>query len=216
MSEGVDSIRVVLVDDHQMFTESLARVLARDPGIDVVGIAATGAKGAWLTGAERPDVVILDYHLPDVDAPTLAGILRAESPTTRIVVLTGSTDERALLAALEAGCVGFVTKDRAVDELVIAVRQVHSGDAYVPSSMVATLLTRAGRDGIGSTLTDREREVLEQVADGLTNAAVAEALYLSVHTVRSHVQNILMKLGAHSKLEAVAIATREGLLRSSR
>lgn len=218
MDEQGGSIRVLLVDDHEMFTELLAHVIEREPEIVIVGTGATGAEAVRLAGATRPDVVVLDYHLPDCDAPEIAAEILAACPTTRVLVLTGRADERSLIAALDAGCVGFLTKDHAVEELVVAVRQVHGGQAYVPASMLGALLPRIGGrdDRLGADLTDREREVLDCLGGGLSNSAIAGRMFLSVHTVRSHVQSILMKLSAHSKLEAVAIAAREGLLRTPR
>jgi two-component system, NarL family, response regulator DevR len=207
-------LRIAVVDDHEMFAESIARVLATQPDLEVVGVARTSAEGAALVEATRPDVAVLDYQLPDADGAEAAARLRAVSPETRVLILTGLADERLLTAAIDAGCAGFLTKDRAVDELVRAVRLVHAGDAYVPPGMLANLLPRLGRNyrGVGTDLTPREREVLELLALGLSNQAIAERLVLSVHTVRHHVQNVLAKLGAHSKLEAVATA-REGILK---
>jgi DNA-binding NarL/FixJ family response regulator len=216
MGEVGGAIRVVLVDDHEMFTEMLRHVLASDPMIEIVGVAATGAAGVWLAGTHQPDVVVLDYQLPDGDAPTIAEILLTENPEAKVLVLTGRTDDRSLLAVLDAGCLGFITKDRPLDELIAAIRRVHAGEAYVPASMLGALLPRSTRAGAAAVLTDREKEVLDCIASGMTNAALAEKLYVSVHTVRGHVQSILAKLGAHSKLEAVAIATREGLLSPTR
>lgn len=218
MDERSGSIAVLLIDDHEMFTESLARLLTREPGIEIVGMAATAAEGVRLAAANQPDVVVLDYHLPDGDAPTVSASILADSPSSRVLILTGSSEDRVLIASLEAGCAGFVTKDKAVGELITAVRQVHSGEAYIPASMLSALLPHIGRRdrSLGSDLTVREREVLTCLGEGMTNGAIAERLFLSVHTVRNHVQGVLMKLNAHSKLEAVAIATRAGLLDSRR
>ncbi|MGH9275563.1 MAG: LuxR C-terminal-related transcriptional regulator [Acidimicrobiales bacterium] len=214
VDEGSSSIRVVLVDDHEMFTESLARILTSEPDIEIVGIGGTGAEAARLAAARRPDVVVLDYHLPDDDAPPITAAILDACPTARVLILSGTGDDRSLIAALQAGCAGFVTKDKAVGELVTAVRQVHAGEPYIPASMLAALLPHVGqRDGrVGADLTAREREVLSCLSDGMSNSAIAERLFLSVHTVRNHIQGVLAKLNAHSKLEAVAIATREGLL----
>lgn len=214
VGEQRGSIRVVLVDDHVMFTQSLAGLLSRDDEIEIVGIAATGADGVRLVSTTVPDVVVLDQHLPDDGTPDLAGTILRLCPSARVVMLSSSGDDRSLLAALDAGCLGFLTTDRAVEELVDAVRQVHAGEAYVPASMIGALLPHLGRpfDRLGADLTEREREVLACLGDGMSNAGIAERLFLSVHTVRSHVQSILTKLGAHSKLEAASIASREGLL----
>lgn len=216
MTEGVGLIRVVLVDDHEMFTEGLARVLLRETEIEVVGVAATGTAGVELVRTTQPDVVVLDYHLPDDDAPRITAAIFEASPQTRILILSGNDDDRSLLAALDAGCLGFLTKDKAVDELVAAVRRVHAGEAYVPTERLTALLPHLGRPlaRLGADLSEREREVLDCLASGMSNPAIAEHLFLSIHTVRNHVQGVLHKLSAHSKLEAVAIATREGLLRT--
>lgn len=209
---GDTSIRVLLIDDHAMFTESLARVLEHDLSIEVVGTAATATAGLRLAQRLLPDVVVLSQQLPDGDAPKTAAQLLEANPPARIVVLSNRSDSRLLLDAFEAGCTGYVTCDQSVDELVVAVRQVHRGEPFVPTSMLGSLLPRWGAPEIGADLSDRERQVLDGLARGLTNAVLAEELFLSVHTVRGHVQRILMKLGAHSRLEAVAVANRAGLI----
>jgi len=208
------TIRVAVVDDHEMFAESIARVLGAEPGFDVVGVARTGEEAAALVQATTPDVAVLDYQLPDADGAQAAASILSISPGTRVLILTGLADERLLIAAIEAGSAGFLTKEKAVAELVHAVRLVHDGEAYIPPSMLANLLPKLGRGdrGLGSDLTQREREVLSLLALGLSNQSIADRLMLSVHTVRNHVQNILTKVQAHSRLEAVAIATREGIL----
>lgn len=216
MGEGTSPIRVVLIDDHAMFTESLARVLGEEPTVEVIGVASTGADGVRLASSRSPDVVVLSHDLPDDDVTAVAPRLIEASPNSKVVVLSSRNDRRSLLAVLEAGCVGYVTTDHGVDELVAAISQVAGGDPYVPRSMLGALLPRDDKPGLGADLSERELEVLEGLAHGMTNAALGEALFLSVHTVRGHVQSILMKLHAHSRLEAVAIARREGLLPSPR
>lgn len=216
MGERAGPIRVVLIDDHAMFTESLARVLGEEPSVEIVGVAATGAAGTVLMASCSPDVVVVSHDLPDADTASLAPRLRNASPNSKVVVLSSRNDSRSLLAALEAGCVGYVTTDHAVDDLIAAVCQVASGDAYVPPSMLGALLPGRDKPGVGADLSDRELEVLDGLARGMTSSAIAETLFLSVHTVRGHVQSILMKLDAHSRLEAVAVARKEGLLPSPR
>jgi DNA-binding NarL/FixJ family response regulator len=207
-------VEVVVVDDHRMFAESVARVLAAEPDLVVLGVAGTIAEGEALVRATRPSVAIVDYVLPDGDGPEAVQRLRAVHAGLQVLVLTGLSDRRALVAAVEAGASGFVTKDRALHELVGAVRVVHAGEAYVEPTMLAALLPRPGGGdrGVGRDLSTREREVLERLAQGRSTPDIARELHLSVHTVRNHVQNLLGKLGVHSKLEAVAVATREGLV----
>jgi DNA-binding NarL/FixJ family response regulator len=210
----VTAIRVLVVDDHEMFAESVSRLLADEADIEIAGLAATMNDAVRVAGTTRPDVAIIDFHLPDGDGIVTSTRIRAVSPETRLLMLTGSADDRLLVDAIDAGCSGFVTKDKALSELVHAVRLVHRGEAYIPPQLLAGLLPRIGTThrGIGSDLSPREREVLSIVAEGLSNQAIAERLFLSVNTVRNHVQRILFKLHAHSKLEAVATAIREGLL----
>jgi DNA-binding NarL/FixJ family response regulator len=212
-----DQIRVIVIDDHQMFADSLARVLTQVDDIAVLAVAQTSEDGFAAALLHEPDVAVVDYQLPDGDGTTLASRITAASPQTQIVILTAIADERVALAAIEAGCAGFLTKDKALDELVLAVRTVHTGESYVPQSILTELLPRLRTSfrRVGSDLTKREREVLQLLADGKSNEAVARELVVSKHTVRNHVQNVLGKLEAHSKLEAVAIAVREGLVKRS-
>ena len=208
------AIRVLVVDDHQMFAESIARILSSEDDIEVIALAGSVAEGVRLAESLRPDVVILDFHLPDGDGVDAAVRMRETNPGARILMLTGMGDERTVIAAIDAGCSGLVTKDKALSELVRAVRLTHAGEAYIAPSMLAALLPRLGSTTrwLGSDLTRREKEVLNLVADGLSNQAIAERMHLSIHTVRNHMQKLLVKLQAHSKLEAVVVATREGLL----
>jgi DNA-binding NarL/FixJ family response regulator len=214
MDRAEQAISIIVVDDHEMFADSISRVLSRQPDMTVAGITGTMAEALKLAESARPDVAVLDYHLPDGDGAALAARLRTLVPDTRVLMVTGMDDERVLIAAIDAGCSGFVTKDKALTELIDAVRLVHAGDAYMPPNLLARLLPRMGKTyrGIGTDLTRREREVMNLLAKGLSNQSIADQLVLSVHTIRNHVQSVLAKLHAHSKLEAVAIAAREGLL----
>lgn len=209
-----ERIRVVVVDDHDMVAEALIRVLCDEPDIEVVGRTGSAAGAVELVETVRPDVAIVDYRLPDANGAATAVRIRALNPETHVVMVTGSAQDEVLLAAVQAGCRGFMTKDRAVGDLVAAVRVVHGGGAFMPASALVDLLPRLSRQyqPAGHDLTRREREVLDLLAGGLSNPDIADRLYLSVNTVRNHVQNVLAKLGAHSKLEAVAVARREGLL----
>jgi DNA-binding NarL/FixJ family response regulator len=219
--DGVDetaipgtSIRVLVVDDHQMFAESLARLLSEEPDIDVVGSAHDGERAVSLARALMPDVVLIDFQLPDRDGAQVAADIKLHAPDAMIVMLTGASDDRVLLAAIDAGCSGFLTKDNAARDVVEAVRGAAAGEALISPTLLARLLPKLQRSyrPVGADLTDREREVLHGLAAGKSNKAIAADLHLSVNTIRNYVQSLLMKLGAHSKLEAVSTAVRQGII----
>jgi DNA-binding NarL/FixJ family response regulator len=207
-------VRLAIVDDHHMFAESLSHVLALDPDLEVVGVARDGDAALELVARTLPDVALVDYQLPDRDGVALTSDLKARHPDVHVVMLTALRDERVLVAAIEAGVSGFLTKDLAVEEVVGAVRAVAAGEALIAPDLLARLLPKLAPTTyeIGADLTARERELLQRVAQGGTNKAIAHELHLSVNTIRNYVQVLLTKLGAHSKLEAVAIATRAGLI----
>ena len=205
---------VLLVDDHAVLAESLSVLLGTQSDLEVVGTAHTLAEARSLVGSCRPDVVLLDVALPDGDG--IAGIpeLLERHPGARVVVLTGTTSDRALVAAVEAGAAGFLSKSGGVRRVVDTVRAAAADEAVLPEATLERLLPlmRQRAEDQQVRLTEREVEVLQLVAEGLTNAAIAERLVVSLHTVRNHVARISRKLGAHSKLEALSIALRQGLV----
>jgi DNA-binding NarL/FixJ family response regulator len=208
------TIRVLVVDDHELVADSLVRVLSLEPDLETVGIAPTLSRARQLVALERPDVVLLDQELPDGHGVESIGDLLAAHPEVQIVMLTASTSENVLATAMAAGAAGFVSKTSGLGELVCAVRAAPRGAAVISPELLGRLLTRMRREParLGRDLTDREAEILSLLARGLTNAAIAERLVVSVHTVRNNVSNLSAKLGAHSKLEALAIAMREDLI----
>jgi DNA-binding NarL/FixJ family response regulator len=210
----LSQIRILIIDDHQMFADSLARLLDCEDDLQVVGIASDRAEALALAVELTPQVVLVDYQLPGVNGDVVAGEIKGLMPGTMIVMLTGDGDDRVLVAAIDAGCSGFLTKQRAASEVVDAVRLAAAGEALISPRDLARLLPKLKRNyhSIGSDLTGRERQILVMVARGLTNPAIAAELYLSVNTVRNYAQAILTKLGAHSKLEAVATAVRESVI----
>jgi two-component system, NarL family, response regulator DevR len=210
-----DLIRVLVVDDHLMFAQAIVKALSDESDVEVLGIAGTAAEAKLAVDATPPDIVLMDYDLPDGTGASTTEAIRATHPDTRVVMVTSFDDEQVLIDAIEAGCAGFVTKHKAIDEVVAAVRAAYAGEALISPSMLARLLPRLNRSyrGIGTDLTPREKEVLDLVSQGLSNQAIAGRLVISTHTVRNHVQNMLTKLHAHSKLEAVANAVREGIIR---
>lgn len=211
-------MRVLLCDDHQVFAEALAGLLEAG-GIEVVGVFGSVGEAVPAVATRRPDVVLMDYELPDGDGVRATTAIKAASPHTQVVLLTSNADEDVLVAAIEAGASGYVTKQKPAAEVVAAVRAAAGGEMLVSSDMLARLLPRMGRNerrGDGYDLTPRELEVLGLLAEGTPNHELAERMGISRNTVRNHVQNLLTKLGVHSRLEAVALASREGLLRGRR
>jgi DNA-binding NarL/FixJ family response regulator len=211
------SVRVLVVDDHEVLAVSLAQVLSAEPDLISVGVAGTIAQAKAMIPTTTPDVMLLDHRLPDGDGVTAIPELRALRPTMHIVVLTASAADSVLVAAMEAGASGFLSKTRGLAEVTSAVRAAALGEAVISPEMLMRLLPRLTRGTGGgraghNDLTDREREVLALLAEGLTNAAIGERMFVSVHTVRNHIANLSHKLGAHSKLEALSIAVREGVL----
>jgi putative two-component system response regulator len=207
-------IRVLVVDDHEIFVQSLVRLLSAHPALKVVGTAATVATAEKATVAYEPDVVLMDFELPDGDGATATEAVKALLPRTKVVMLTGRTDRGAAVRAIAAGCSGFVAKAQGVEALIEAIRAAHAGDEAVRIDDLPRLLgdLRPTRRGLGTDLGTREIEVLQLMASGATSRAIAAQLYVSLNTVRNHVQHILDKLHAHSKLEAVATAVREGVI----
>ncbi len=210
-------IGVLIVDDHRMFAESLARLLATDGDLNVLGVATSASAAFALAEQTRPQVALVDYQMPGQDGLEIVAELKRRAPDLLVLMLSGVVDETVLLSAIEAGCIGYLTKDRAAAEVAAAIHSAAAGEALISPVLLARLLAKInhGADGngaLGSDLTERERQVLHQLADGRTNAMIAADLHLSVNTVRNYVQAILTKLGAHSKLEAVATALREGII----
>jgi DNA-binding NarL/FixJ family response regulator len=212
-------IGVLVVEDHTMVAEMIASTLARESDIVVKGSVRTAAEAATAVDADHIDVVLMDYRLPDGDGISAARAIRATHPRTRVVIVTGEDSDHLLTDALKAGCAGYLNKSEGVAMLATAVRGAHAGATAVSPDMLAQVMTsaeqarsRAGPDG----LSERELEVLRLLAEGLPNGGIADRLFISVNTVRNHTQNILDKLGAHSKLEAVTTAIRAGLVDAPR
>lgn len=212
---GRPTVRVLIVDGQQMMATSLALALQREVGIAVPATVNSLAAARALVSQDPPDVVLLDQRLPDESVVEAIIELRRLAPRSRVVLLVASSDDAVLVAATQAGAAGFVATTSPVEELVAAVRAAAAGDVLISPVLLPRLLARLQAPtvrGDGQQLTAREREVLELIAEGLSNAAIAARLVLSVNTVRNHVQNLLTKLGAHSKLEALSVAVRDGLL----
>ncbi|MDI1289899.1 MAG: response regulator transcription factor [bacterium] len=210
------TVSVVVIDDHRLLAESIAAGLSSAGGIAVVGIATTGAEGLWLVRLRRPDVCLLDQRLPDATGTDLVPALLDSSPNTHILLVTASDSDDVLRRALDVGCVGFLTKGVGVTTLVEAVRRAADGEIVLTANDLRRLIPVEHSPSLhlGNDLTPREREVLALLGQGKSTATISSELFLSSSTVRNHVQSVLTKLGAHSKLQAVTIALREGIVGS--
>ncbi len=207
-------IRVLIVDDHAIFADSLVRLLESKPGLSVVGTADSVASAVAAALLFKPDVVLMDFELPDGDGVQATEQIKALMPLVHVIMLTARSDDQALVRAIAAGCSGFVSKIDSVPQLLKAIVAAHEGEPYLPPKELALLLQQLAPTmrGLGADLTRRELEVLRLMASGLINKRIARRLGLRLNTVRNHSQNILYKLRAHSRLEAIAIAVRDGII----
>jgi len=211
-------IRVLLVDDHAAFRQPLAFMLDREPDIVVVGQAGSIAEARLFSGSV--DIVLLDLDLPDGNGVELMKDLHAAGPQTDVLILTGNAARIRFAQAVEAGATAVMPKTSGLDEIIGAVRRIHGGESLLGRREMIDLLRlatqqreqdRAGRQAI-SRLTPREREVLQALAAGLSDKGIADRLYLSHQTVRTHMVNVMGKLGAESRLQALVVALRHGVV----
>lgn len=209
------TISVLLVDDHTVFVETLAVALASKDGIVVAGTATTAAGGLEAAAETRPDVALVDVELPDFGGIELTRRLRFTAPSTRVIILTASSDASIFAQAMDAGACGYLVKDTALSELTESIRSAYAGQVVVPDAVIGKLLAfRPPSSGVGSDLTRRELEVLALLGEGCDMRSISKSLGITWHTARSYVKAVLTKLGAHSQLEAVAAAMRLGILSS--
>lgn len=209
---------VVVVDDHAVFREGLAALLASLPDTEVVGEAANGLEAVAVVDERRPGIVVMDLHMPVMNGVDATRRIVAQHPDTAVLVLTMLQDDATVFAALDAGARGYLLKESGRADLARALDAVASGQAILDGAVAGRVLAgagggerSAGRDPDAfPLLTDREREVLDLVARGLTNAALADRLYLSDKTVRNHVSNIFAKLHVTDRATAVARARDAG------
>ncbi|MFJ9473175.1 response regulator [Streptomyces caniferus] len=212
---GGGPIRVLLVDDHQVVRRGLRTFLEVQDDIEVVGEASDGAEGIAAAEELRPDVVLMDVKMPGMDGIEALRALRELDNPARVLVVTSFTEQRTVVPALRAGAAGYVYKDIDPDALAGAIRSVHAGHVLLQPEVAGALLAQEegnnGSQGRGTSLTDREREVLGLIADGRSNREIARALVLSEKTVKTHVSNILMKLDLADRTQAALWAVRHGI-----
>ncbi len=206
-------LRILVVDDHPVFRLGLRNLFEGLADFEVVAEASSGGAAIELAGSLRPDVILMDIGLPDINGIEATRQICAANAGARILVLTMFDDE-SVFDAVQAGALGYVLKGADPDETIRAVRSVAHGEAiFSPNTArrLTSFFSRASRDGPFPELTDREREVLDCVARGLTNAAISDQLYVSPKTVRNHVSNVFTKLQVASRAEAIVKAREAGL-----
>jgi DNA-binding NarL/FixJ family response regulator len=219
-------IRVLIADDQRVVRDGLNMLVSLIDGVEVIGLAADGTEAVRLAEAHHPDVILMDLRMPGLDGAAATAQVRDRLPATQVLVLTTYADEAAILSALRAGALGYLTKDASAEQIETAIRAVHAGqthlDPTVQARLVATITAPApppGRspDQTGPTapppagLTSREAEVLTLLASGLSNAEIAQHLFLSNATVKTHINRIFAKTGARDRAQAVRFAYQHNL-----
>ncbi|CAM5275342.1 Transcriptional regulatory protein LiaR [Streptomyces rimosus subsp. rimosus] len=214
MADDGRTIRVLLVDDHQVVRRGLRTFLEVQDDIEVVGEASDGDEGIAAAEQLRPDVVLMDVKMPGTDGIEALRKLRELDNPARVLVVTSFTEQRTVVPALRAGAAGYVYKDVDPEALAGAIRSVHAGHVLLQPEVAGALLAQEegnNGQGRGTSLTDREREVLALIADGRSNREIARTLVLSEKTVKTHVSNILMKLDLADRTQAALWAVRHGI-----
>lgn len=213
-------IHLLLVDDHEVVRRGLRMLLENEDDLDIVGEASTGEDAMEMVETLKPDVVIMDITLPDISGIDATRRIKEKNPAVAVVALTIHEDQQYFFEMLQAGASGYVPKRAAPNDLITAIRATHRGEMYIYPSLakllVGDFLSRSSEDGAKEAmngLTPREQEVLFLLADGKTNDAIAELLSISVHTVARHRENLMDKLGLHSRSELVKYAIRKGLIK---
>jgi DNA-binding NarL/FixJ family response regulator len=212
-------VRVLLVDDDELMRAGLRTVLSSDQSVEVVGEASSGRGAISQARARRPDLVLMDVRMPDLDGIAATRELLAVSPEVKVVILTTFEQDDYIFGALSAGASGFLLKRTRPEELLTAVHTVAAGESLLSPSVTRVVIERMARQPPPSTtasarlgeLTAREREVLEQIASGLSNNEIAEKLVIEESTVKTHVKRILMKLALRDRIHAVIFAYDNGL-----
>jgi DNA-binding NarL/FixJ family response regulator len=213
-------VRVLIVQDHPLLATAIARVLEGQPDLAVSGVSGSGAGALAAAAQDRPDVVLMDFRLPDVTGPEAARMIQSEHAQVAIVFHSADESETALLDAVDAGATAYLTKDATADQIVEAVRRASKGEVLIPVELFARAIRRqraaathkSVREQLLAEFTARERDILQLLAEGLDTASMSQRLGIAPHTVEWHVRHVIEKLQVHSKLQAVISAARQGLI----
>ncbi|HSM56067.1 MAG TPA: response regulator transcription factor [Candidatus Sulfomarinibacteraceae bacterium] len=206
------AIKILLVDDHSVVRQGLRMFLALDPELDVVGEAANGVEALRLAGELEPDVVLMDLLMPEMDGITATTAIRRQYPDTEVIALTSVLEDEKVFAAIRAGAIGYLLKDTEADELCRAIKAAAAGQVQLSPQAAARLMREVRPPDSPEQLTPREIEVLQLLAHGLANKQIARELSIGEKTVKTHVSNILGKLGVLSRTQAALYAVRAGLV----
>ena len=213
-------IRVVIADDHRLFREGIRLILRQEKGIKIVGEAANGPQTIDVISDLKPDVVLLDITMPEMDGIQVIASIKEKSPKTKALMLTASMDEAMILKALKAGAKGYLSKDASVSGLIKAIQAVHQGELWIERKLMVRFF---GEEAIPDSreedrhlrtkegLTPREQEVLRLLSTGSTNKEIGEALFISEKTVKSHLNSIFRKLNVTRRLQAILYVIKRGL-----
>jgi DNA-binding NarL/FixJ family response regulator len=204
-----EEITCLIADDHEVVREGLRLALSRSPRVRVIGEAADGRSAVTLTERRRPDVVIMDLRMPDMDGLEATEQLLQRAPETGVLIFTAYGERSLLQRGLESGARGYILKEAPHETLLRAIEKVAAGEQFVDPGLMAEFIAGKGQMDV---LTPREREILQLLADGMSNVDVAAKLFISQETVKSHVRHILAKLEADTRTQAVAIALREAMI----
>jgi len=205
---GPAAIRIMCVDDHPLLREGLAALISNQPGMELVAQAANAQEGIAQFRRHRPDVTLMDLRLPDRSGIDAMIAIRSEFPEARVVMLTTFEGDVEIQRALAAGARGYILKNAPPNDLLEVILQVHAGKKRIPTQVAAQLVEHLSDE----FLTDREIEVLRQIAEGNRNRDIAEKLFITEETVKVHIKHIMDKLGANDRTQAVAIGVRRGII----
>jgi len=213
-------LRVLIVEDHLMFAQALRLLLEAESDLELVGSVSTGEEAIELTASEAVDVVLMDIDLPGIDGVAATRRIREQAPDTQVVVITAFQDARTVAKAVQAGACGFLPKTRTADEVASVIRRAAAGEMVMPAGSMSAVVnsleesqrTRTQADKLLAQLSNREVLILQAIAEGRSTGEIASELFISRFTVQTHIRNILAKLDVHSKLEAVLLALRHGLI----
>jgi DNA-binding NarL/FixJ family response regulator len=218
--ERANRVRVLIVQDHPLLASAIREFLEAEPDMTVCGVVRTGRGAIAMASKEKPDVVLMDQWLPDLDGPAAAAVIQTTLPKVAIVFHSAEDSEDGVLDAIDAGATGYLTKSATAKDVIAAVRRAGRGEILIPTALFAKAVQRrrigalqeTARARLAARFTRRELEVLRLLAAGLETTAIADELGIADHTVEWHIRHLIEKLRVHSKLQAVVEAARQGLV----